>query len=119
MKVNKKILLSVGVIGGILFLTQTGYAEELKEALEAYLKDPSWDWLGRKYDKILFEKLTTWEDIKTMPLQAKCMWKIINQPPNIVSYGSLGGLAGLKAEMGAKKFGEMMFKLFKIVARGF
>ena len=91
---NKKLLISLAIVGGILLLSNISYAssyDELKLALEAYLQDPSLDFLGREYDRILFEQINNaetldgellaklnfmFDDLLTMPLQLKCMKKI-------------------------------------------
>lgn len=126
---NKKLVVSILIIGGILFLGGISYADELKKSLELYLQDPSMDFLGHEFEKILFEKIKNGdnhfieeltfilEDIKTMPLQIKAYYNILTQKTNMAVYGSLGFTYGTKVAMGAKEFGEMMFKLFKLVAK--
>lgn len=126
MKLNKKVLVGIGIAGGILLLGGFTYAEELKESLELYLQDPSLDFLGHEFEKLLFEGIKNGDshfvieelkfvlqDIKTMPQQAKAMWKIIHQKPNIIAYGSLGTLGSLKAAMGAKAFNKAMWSILK------
>lgn len=131
---KKKVLVSLGIVGGLLLISGgMVYAESLEEALKAYLADPSFDWLGRNFDKILFEQITNvstgnfndaelmaklkfiFEDIKTMPLQLKCIKKIVEQ--NAPAYATLGGTAGIKIAVGSKNFGELLFKLFKVMCR--
>ena len=51
------------------------------------------------------------DDLLTMPLQLKCMKKIILQKPNAIAYGSLAWISGLKSALGAEKFGKMAFKI--------
>lgn len=134
---RKKLLVSFGIVGGLLLLVGGGivYAEGLEEALKAYLADPSLDWLGRGYDKILFEDIKSVstgnlndaeffaklkfvvEDIKTMPLQFRCMGKIITQKPNAIAYGLLGNTAGLKLAIGAREFNKIAIKMLKLVVK--
>lgn len=126
---NKKLVVSMLIIGGILFLGGISYADELKESLELYLQDPSMDFLGHEFEKILFEKIKNGDnyfieeltfildDIKTMPLQIKAYYNILTQKTNMAVYGSLGFTYGTKIAMGAKEFGGMMVKLFKLVAK--
>lgn len=130
---NKKVLVGLGIVSGILLIGGVTYADDLKEALELYLQDPSLDWLGRNYDKILFEniqKVSTGnlndaeffaklkfiiEDIKTMPLQLKCMKKIVTQRENAIAYGGLTWLGGLKMSIGEKAFNKIMGDILKLV----
>ncbi|NLY46815.1 MAG: hypothetical protein GX053_12640 [Tissierella sp.] len=126
---KKKILISVGVVGGLLLLSNISYADELTEVIEAYIQNPKLDFLGRNYDKLFFEALegtnptvldkikAVPDDFRTMIPQAKAMWKMFHQKPNMIAYSGLGGLAGLKAALGPKEFGEMMFKLLKLVVK--
>lgn len=112
------MLISLAVVSAIILLGGISYAEELEEVLKAYLNDPSLDFLGRNYDKILFkENLSTMEDIKTMPLQAKCVFKIATQKPNMIAYSSLGGTAGFKISIGAKEFNKIVIKIIKLAIR--
>lgn len=113
---RKKILILVIII--LIISSGIVYADELEEVLKAYLSDPSLDFLGRGYDKILFkENLTLIEDIKTMPLQLKCIYKIITQEPNIIAYGTLGGLGGLKIFMGEKEFNYIVKVMMKFLIK--
>lgn len=113
---NKKLLVSILIISVILFLGGISHAEELSESLKEYLANPSFDFLGHKYEKILFENNPTIiDDIKTMSLQLKCTRKIIVE--NYPTYMALGGLYGLKITLDPKEFGEMMFKLLKLAMK--
>ena len=131
---KKKTIASLCVIGGLLFISSITFANELKEVLELYLQDPSFDLCGREFDKILFNKINSVseakefadtefiaklkfivDDIKTIPLQAKCLNKIASQ--NALIYLPLTGLSTLKSAMGAKEFSKMMLKLFKLIFR--
>lgn len=131
---NKK-LISVGIIAGIILIGEVAFADELKEALKLYIADPSLDFLGHKFENILFQesihaydgKLNDLEfqaklkfmidDFRTMPLQYMAMKKIFTNKVNILAYGSLSGVWGLKECLGAKEFGKMMFKIFKLLPK--
>lgn len=113
---KKKILISLCVVVAIVLASGVASAEELEEALKSYLQDPSLDFLGRGYDKILFkDNLTLMEDIKTMPLQFKSMYKIITQKPNLVAYGTLSGTAGFKVAIGAKEFNKIALQILRLI----
>lgn len=133
---NKKVLIGLSVVGIALFASGGTYAEGLDEALKAYLADPSLDFLGHEFEKILFEESQhafkgmelndaeflakikfIVEDIKTMPLQAQAYYKIFTNKVNILTYGSLSGVWGLKAGLGAKEFGNVMLKIIKLGIR--
>lgn len=125
-KINKKMLISLGFACGLLLIGKIAHAEELGEAIEAYVNNHSVDFLGRDYDKILFESLKngdgnffinelkfTLQDIKTLPQQAKAYFKILHQPPNMVAYSTMGGLYSIKSAVGAAEFNKIMLKILK------
>ena len=115
---KKKVLISLGLIGALVLASSLASAEGLEEALELYLRDPSLDFLGRGFDKILFkEKLSMMDDFKTMPLQLKSMYKIITQKPNIVAYGTLSGTAGFKVAIGAKEFNKIALQILRLIVK--
>ncbi len=115
---KKKMLVSLGIVSIIILSGGIAYAEELEETLKVYLTDPSLDWLGRGYDKILFnEKLGIIDDVKTMPLQAKCIYKMATQKPNMIAYSGLGGTMGFKAAVGARAFNKIVMNIIKIAVR--
>lgn len=133
---NKKLLVSIGIFSGLLLLSEVTFADELRESLELYLADPSLDFLGHEFEKILFDESQQAfkgmelndaefiaklkfiiDDIKTMPLQAQAYYKIFTNKVNILAYGSLSGLWGLKSALGPKEFGNVMFKILKLVAK--
>ena len=55
MKINKKMLLSGGILLGLTLLCKTSYAETLAETLENYYNNYQFDFMGRTFDKILFQ----------------------------------------------------------------
>ena len=133
---NRRILVGLGVVGIALFVSGGVYADGLKESLELYLTDPSLDFFGHVFEKILFEeshhafkgmefndaeflaKLQfIIDDIKTMPLQAQAYYKIFTNKVNILAYGSLSGLWGLKTSLGAKGFSKMMMQIIKLAGK--
>ena len=123
---KKKYIICVGLIGAIIFTSGIAYATDLREELTSYLKDPSLDFLGHEFEKILFNKIQNGdnnfleelkfvlEDIRTIPLQAKAMYKIFTQPPNIIAYGSLGSTFGLKTALGTSAFNEASVQIFNM-----
>jgi len=134
MKIDRKILIGLGIAGGLLLIGGIAYAEGLEEELIKYLNDDSIDLLGRKFEEILFQntkeahipmKLSDdelkaklkfmLEDIKTLPLQAKCLWKIINQKPNALIYGLVSGNSYLKLTLGEKAYKNLIFRLFRLL----
>lgn len=137
MKINKKMLISLGIVTtAFLILNEPTHAEELKKALEAYLRYSDFDLLGRKYDKILFQNILepsikgkqtdteiieklkfVIDDVKTMPLQAKCTFKIVTEKYNSMIYAGTGMLAGAKINMGAKAFNKLLIKVLKVVVK--
>lgn len=131
---NKKLLISLGVVAGIIFIGEISYAEELTEALTLYLEDASLDFLGCDFEKILFENQSRngmylddkefiaklkfiADDIKTMPLQLKAYHKIFTNKVNIIAYGTLGSAAGLKTALGGEEFAKMLIKIIKLGVR--
>lgn len=131
---SKKLLVSLGVVGGLALLTGgMAHAESLEEALKAYLANPKFDFLGHEFERILFEniqKVSTGdlndaeiieklkfmiEDIKTLPLQLKCLDKIMKQ--NAPIYATLSGIAGLKMALGAEGFGYLTLKIIRMIFR--
>lgn len=123
---NKKIVM-FGIFVGVLSIGSFCYAEELNEAINAYLQDNSFDFLGRGYDKMFFKLLegenptlinkikAIPNDIKTLPKQILVSKKVFNQ--NIESYALLGGLSGLKSIIGAKEFNIMMKKILRLATK--
>lgn len=134
---NKKLLLSLGIgITTFLLLDGISFADDLKQELLKYLESDKLDLLGREFDRILFQNIKehqmapylndaefkaklkfVLDDLRTLPLQAKCIWKILNQKENVLIYSSIGGTAYLKSIMGAKAFNEMLFKIFKLIVK--
>lgn len=127
---KKKVLVGLGVIIGLVFIGRgITHAESLEEALKAYLQDPKLDFLGMNYDKMFFKLLegedptildkikAIPQDIKTIPLQIKASWKVVNQEPNRFIYLNLAGLGGLKKFMGAKEFNQLVERFLKAVIR--
>jgi len=132
MKIDRKILIGLGIAGGLLLIGGIAYAEGLEEELLRYLNSDSFDLFGRKYDKILFESIRKAstkakysdeeiiaklkfmiEDIKTLPLQAKCMAKIFDQNKNL--YGALGGTAWLKWSLGPENFNKILLRALRVI----
>ena len=123
---KKKYIICVGLIGVIIFTSGIVYATDLREELFTYLKDPSLDFLGHEFEKILFNKIQSGDnyllgelkfvldDIRTLPLQVKAMYKIFTQPPNIIAYGSLGSVYGLKTTLGASAFNKTTIQIFNM-----
>lgn len=134
---NKKLLLTLGTaITTFLLLDEVSFADELKQELIKYLNSDKVDFLGKEFETILFKNIREVqtppflndaelkaklrfiiEDLKTLPLQAKCLVKIINQEPNALVYGTLSGTAYLKTIMGAEAFNKMLFKIFKLIVK--
>lgn len=50
-----------------------------------------------------------------MPLQLKCMNKIMKQ--NAPFYATLSGVAGLKIALGKEAFSNITFKLIKLILK--
>jgi len=134
MEINKKFLIGLVIAGSIILTSNVIHAEGLEEELIKYLNDDSIDLLGRKFEEILFQntkeahipmKLSDdelkaklkfmLEDIKTLPLQAKCLWKIINQKPNALIYGLVSGNSYLKLTLGEKAYKNLIFRLFRLL----
>ncbi|OLS02865.1 hypothetical protein [Tissierella creatinophila] len=126
---KKKMLVNLIIIAGIsVIYGGITYADALKDGLEMYLQDPKLDFLGRNYDKMFFELLegedpTIIDKIKaipndfiTIPLQAKCNWKMATQKTNALTYGSMGYLNGLKTALGTKEFNKIIIYLFKLAS---
>lgn len=57
MKINKKVLFGAGVIVSILLVSKMSIATDLQMQLESYYNNYSTDFLGRKFEKILFENI--------------------------------------------------------------
>lgn len=128
---KKKTIAGLCVISGLLFISSVTFADELKEALELYLQDPSFDLCGREFDKILFDSINSVlvngytdaeiiaklkaipDDFKTLPLQIKCTDKILEQ--NLLIYAPLAGLGGLNKAIGAEKFSKLMLKVLRVI----
>lgn len=131
--ISKNIITGALIFGAMILISKTAYADDIEKAINAYLKDPSFDFLGHKYEKILFDNIIKtsekgWSknevlsklqfiktDIKTIPLQTKCSFKIFEQ--NIGAYAGLGGLYGAKASMGTKAFNKLAKIMFKFVIK--
>ncbi len=134
---NRKGLFGLGVTAVVLlFMNEFGFAEELEEELLRYLKSDKLDLFGREFEKILFQHTKEvsnppyWddaelkeklkfiiEDIKTLPLQVRCIWKMLNQKPNTIAYGSLGYASWLKTSLGAEAFNKLILKLLKLIIK--
>lgn len=136
MKFNKKIIISLSLAGGLLLVSNIAHAEELKETLEAYLRLDKLDLLGIEYERILFDqilKVSTkgkqtdieiiekikfiTEDVKTIPIQAKCIHKIITQKYNSIIYSSVGSIAYAKLNMGTKAFNNLLKEVIKVLVK--
>lgn len=132
MKINKNVLMGLGIAGGILLVGGIAHAEGLEEELIKYLNSDSFDLFGRKFDEILFRSIREAstkakysdeeiiaklkfmiEDIKTLPLQAKCMAKIFDQNKNL--YGALGGTAWLKWSLGPENFNKILLRALRVI----
>lgn len=134
MKISKKLVIGLGVGAGIVLLSQTGCADNLQDALEAYYNNYTPDFMGREYDRVLFKNIIDSsikgkqtdaeiisklkfiiEDIKTLPIQTKCLFKIITDEINAATYLSLGGASYLKKTIGAKKFNELIRQVIRSI----
>lgn len=134
MKINKKVLFGAGVIVSILLVSKMSIATDLQMQLENYYSNYSTDFLGRKFEKILFENILDasikakqtdaeiieklkfiLDDIKTLPIQTKCLFKIFTDEVNSLTYLGLGGTAYIKVSIGEKAFNDIVLKLVKII----
>lgn len=52
-----------------------------------------------------------------MGLQAQAYYKIFTHKVNILTYGSLSGVWGLKAGLGTKEFSHVMVNIIKLSIR--
>lgn len=126
----KKLLIGLGIgITTFFLIDKVIYADGLEKELIRYLESNKLDFLGRNFDKIFFNTLygenptaldklkAIPEELKTLPLQSKCLWKIVNQKPNALTYGTISGLAGLKIELGSEAFNKLMLKVLRVIVK--
>ena len=124
---KKKYIFCASLVGVIVLFGGVVHASDLKDELMLYLQDPSLDFLGHEFEDILFKRIQNGDnhfleelkfildDIKTMPLQVKAMYKILTQTPNVIAYGSLGGVFGLKSALGTTLFNESALEIFDML----
>ena len=122
-KINKKIFLITLSIT-TLAITNLVFAEEIKESLELYLELNDFDFMGKEFEEVLFNVLENisqnelqvlWNDIKTMPIQLKCIDKVVSD--NSFIYAPISFLSILKATLPAKAFKTIMLKVARVILK--